>query len=151
MELFGASLNFYLYCLCNRQIRYPSWNFPRLKLFFLKFLPVEHRSYNRVFKISYAILMRPPPLPPLKCNWRFSAKLVLPTKQSFYLMVVFPLKGMKKTRVCSTGHETGCKPVLLLMQQYKSWTVELGISQPWNNFYIWLAIKMLIFDPIVIN
>ena len=28
------------------------------------FLPGEHRSYNRVFKISSEILCRPPPRPP---------------------------------------------------------------------------------------
>ena len=48
-------------------------------LFLLLFLPVKHRSYNRVFKISYEILRRPPPphSPPLKRIWRIFAKLAL--------------------------------------------------------------------------
>ena len=38
----------------------------------------------------------PPPMaPPLKCIWRFFAKLVLPRKQSFYLTVVFFPKNAK--------------------------------------------------------
>ena len=34
----------------------------------------------------------PLPYPPLKCIWRFLAKLVIPKKQSCYLTVVFSLK-----------------------------------------------------------
>ena len=44
------------------------------------FLPVEHRSYNRVFKISSAIL-KPHPTPEI--IWKFFVRLVLPTKRPF--------------------------------------------------------------------
>ena len=51
------------------------------------FLPVEHRSYNRDFKISSKILIPPqPPIPHLptptpEIIWKFFIKHVLPTKQ----------------------------------------------------------------------
>ena len=43
-------------------------------------LPVEHRSYNRDFKISSTIL-----IPPLEIILKFFVKLVLPSKRPFNL------------------------------------------------------------------
>ena len=77
--------------------RRPSWKCRSLSsnVYFhlVHFLPVERRSYNRVYKISYEILRHNPPPPPphhpttpppQKSIWRFFAKLVLPRKQSSF-------------------------------------------------------------------
>ena len=57
--------------------------------------PVEYRSNNRVFKISYMILRRHPP--PLKRIWRFSALL---KKQSFLSHVGFSSTNLQIWQHC---------------------------------------------------
>ena len=64
--------------------------------FKLKFLPVEHKSYNKDFKISSTFLILPPPL---KFIWKFFVKLVLPRKRPFNFTLSFPLK-CKTSKSC---------------------------------------------------
>ena len=71
------------------------------------FLPVEHRTCNRV-------LVPPPPHYPPKKHLEVFLQACLPREQPLNLSVCFYLKIW----TCSTGLETGCKPVLFYF--YKS-------------------------------
>ena len=112
---------------------------PHLHVFF-PVLPVEHRSYNRVFKISYEILSHPPLL--LKSILKFFAKLVLPRKRSFNFTLRFPLKRIPPKSTCVIDSHGTSRQRTVLSTQPQTANISLNTCQePTINDRLNLSIK----------